>query len=194
MSLSRTDRRKRYRQQLRRAVARGIVQVPNACEECGSPGDPSLGWTNDRGLAAWCADADSGDVHKARWLCPCCHSDAERARLPSEERRRRRRARDRTREAVRKGVLRVPDCCEICDGVPENVDAAHVNAKGLTAHHLDYSAVLSVIWVCSPCHGKIHRRQLSAAHRERYERIVARRSARSGDRASRRRRLRTAGA
>jgi hypothetical protein len=53
--------------------------------------------------------------------------------------------------AIREGVLVRPDACELCS-----------SKKGdwrtwlLHAHHEDYDRPLDVIWLCVPCHSRVH--------------------------------------
>ena len=49
--------------------------------------------------------------------------------------------------AVRDGLLIRPSVCDNCG-----------SGGRIQAHHPDYSRPMSVIWVCSLCHGDIHRR------------------------------------
>lgn len=50
--------------------------------------------------------------------------------------------------AVRDGRLHKPDRCSACGA------AGH-----LEGHHPDYEKPLEVKWLCTPCHGKAHRRR-----------------------------------
>ena len=56
------------------------------------------------------------------------------------------RAHEIVAKAVRDGFLTKPKKCECCPTVGEK----------LHAHHADYSKPLSVIWLCNPCHSKLH--------------------------------------
>jgi len=49
--------------------------------------------------------------------------------------------------AVRRGEIKKPNACQLCDSVTE-----------LDAHHVDYGRPLDVIWVCHSCHGRVHRK------------------------------------
>lgn len=49
-------------------------------------------------------------------------------------------------EMVRRGAINKKSKCEHCH-----------SAERLDAHHPDYSKPLEVIWLCRPCHMKIHR-------------------------------------
>ena len=48
--------------------------------------------------------------------------------------------------AVKKGILQRPDCCERCDS----------DARPPQAHHPDYNKRLEVQWLCPSCHSLIH--------------------------------------
>ena len=50
------------------------------------------------------------------------------------------------RRAIKSGKITKPDRCQICGKVGE-----------VQAHHEDYNKPLEVIFVCSNCHGMIHR-------------------------------------
>lgn len=54
-------------------------------------------------------------------------------------------ARRRLNDAIRKGRIKKPICCEHC-GLMEK----------LHGHHEDYSKPLEVIWLCPTCHSKLH--------------------------------------
>lgn len=51
--------------------------------------------------------------------------------------------------AVFKGELERSEKCQVCGCVHRNIQA----------HHYDYSKPLEVIWVCTGCHGWIHRKR-----------------------------------
>lgn len=53
-----------------------------------------------------------------------------------------------TERAIKKGDLVRPKTCELCQG----------NENGIEAHHVDYGKPYDVIWLCSICHGKAHRK------------------------------------
>lgn len=55
--------------------------------------------------------------------------------------------RRRARYAASAGILIKPDVCEICNENDHQVEG----------HHSDYSKPLDVIWVCRPCHMRLHR-------------------------------------
>lgn len=56
--------------------------------------------------------------------------------------------------ALRNGTLTRPDVCESCGMVPPPFASGKA---AIEAHHPDYARPLSVIWVCHPCHIKIHK-------------------------------------
>lgn len=59
------------------------------------------------------------------------------------------RARHLANVAVRLGFLKRPTTCPKC----RRTDL------GIHAHHKDYSKPLDVLWFCSECHGKLHRKK-----------------------------------
>ena len=48
-------------------------------------------------------------------------------------------------QAIRKGILTRPSECSSCQ-----------TTGRIEGHHSDYTKPLEVIWVCTPCHNKIH--------------------------------------
>lgn len=54
-------------------------------------------------------------------------------------------ARQAVNTAVKKGSIKKPECCQMCDG-----------DEDLQAHHIDYSQPLKVYWLCRACHSKAH--------------------------------------
>ena len=52
-------------------------------------------------------------------------------------------------DAVRRGRIQKPNCCEICGTEPGKMH--------LHAHHADYSKPLEVVWLCRLCHAKAGR-------------------------------------
>lgn len=57
-------------------------------------------------------------------------------------------ARSLANRAVDLGFLSRPDYCSECGG----------KGWGIHAHHEDYNKPLEVIWLCTDCHGKKHRK------------------------------------
>ena len=49
------------------------------------------------------------------------------------------------RNAIKKGILKRPDKCELCG-----------NKGDIIAHHENYYQPLKVVWLDKPCHRKIH--------------------------------------
>lgn len=49
--------------------------------------------------------------------------------------------------AIRRGDVIKAECCQICE-IKTDLDA----------HHVDYGKPLDVLWLCSKCHGKVHRK------------------------------------
>lgn len=60
---------------------------------------------------------------------------------------RRRFVRAATQKAIRQGELKKGPCCHLCADRTDHVEA----------HHMDYGKPLHVLWLCRPCHGKVHR-------------------------------------
>lgn len=56
-------------------------------------------------------------------------------------------AQSKAHYAKRRGVLKIPNRCEVCESTPPE----HM-------HHHDYSRPLDVVWVCTKCHGVLHRK------------------------------------
>lgn len=54
----------------------------------------------------------------------------------------------KVKSAVDRGLLIKPNACQIC---------GKTNCE-IQGHHHDYSKPLDVIWVCTECHGKLHRK------------------------------------
>lgn len=57
-------------------------------------------------------------------------------------------AHNKVKKAINKGLLIKSDICQIC---------GKTNCE-IQGHHHDYSKPLDVIWVCTECHGKLHRK------------------------------------
>lgn len=62
--------------------------------------------------------------------------------------RHKRNAQNKLKRAIKNGSVIKPNKCEICGKTNCNIEG----------HHYDYSKPLSVIWVCTECHGKLHRK------------------------------------
>lgn len=58
-----------------------------------------------------------------------------------------RQAHFKVENALKRGSLNSPNKCEVCGKI--NCD--------IEAHHYDYSKQLDVIWLCTECHGKVHK-------------------------------------
>ena len=54
-------------------------------------------------------------------------------------------ARAKLRYAVKKGEIKKPVRCEVCE-----------EAKPLQGHHPDYNKPLEVVWLCTGCHADSH--------------------------------------
>jgi hypothetical protein len=67
-------------------------------------------------------------------------------------------ARQAVKTALKRGVLKKAEACELCDAV-----------GNIEAHHIDYSKPLLVFWLCDSCHGQAHRKghALNPANHER---------------------------
>lgn len=50
--------------------------------------------------------------------------------------------------AILAGKIIKSNCCSLCGKTECNIEG----------HHYDYSKPLNVIWVCTECHGKLHRK------------------------------------
>ena len=58
-----------------------------------------------------------------------------------------RNAQNKLKRAIQNGSVIKPNKCEICGKI--NCD--------IEGHHYDYSKPLDVIWLCTECHGKVHK-------------------------------------
>lgn len=56
-------------------------------------------------------------------------------------------ARRKINAAVRKGLIKRAECCEVCD-----------KRGPVDAHHIDYARPIDVTWLCEACHGESHRK------------------------------------
>lgn len=70
---------------------------------------------------------------------------ASRKRYPEKEK-----ARTTLNAAVQRGLIVKPDNCTRCD--------QPASGRRMQAHHPDYLQPLAVTWLCSLCHGKLHRK------------------------------------
>lgn len=59
----------------------------------------------------------------------------------------RRYSRMAVQKALKSGEMRKALCCNLCN-----------EKRMLEAHHIDYGQPFSVMWLCSTCHGKAHRK------------------------------------
>lgn len=57
-------------------------------------------------------------------------------------------ARREVAKALKEGRLQRPSCCDLCT----------LEHSKLEAHHVDYGKPLSIYWLCSMCHGVVHRK------------------------------------
>lgn len=71
------------------------------------------------------------------------------------------RAKEIVNEAVAAGKITRPTSCGKCGLSPA---PKRNGSSRIQAHHADYSAPLSVAWLCEPCHMKEHRRTPTPAH------------------------------
>lgn len=60
------------------------------------------------------------------------------------------------RDAVKRGLLQKPLCCEECRGP--------FPARLLIGHHDDYARPLDVRWLCNLCHRRWHKRHGKGAN------------------------------
>ncbi len=59
----------------------------------------------------------------------------------------RRKATSKVNNAINKGLLIKPNKCNKC---------SNPNGRRIEGHHMDYNKPLEVIWLCHPCHRKLH--------------------------------------
>lgn len=64
--------------------------------------------------------------------------------------------------AIEDGELVRPEICEVCD----------CQHSEMQAHHTNYGDPLNVIWVCPPCHAKIHASKEHALNPANYEQTI----------------------
>lgn len=62
------------------------------------------------------------------------------------------RAHNRVQRAVKRGLIKRPDACELCGKVPEKTAAGRSGIQG--HHHKGYQFPLDVQWVCGTCHSR----------------------------------------
>lgn len=67
------------------------------------------------------------------------------------------RARAAVSKAIRQGDLVRPKVCSVCGR----------RRKKILAHHDDYNKPLAVRWMCTKCHGQVHRFDRAPAHKRR---------------------------
>jgi hypothetical protein len=60
------------------------------------------------------------------------------------------RAHAAVQKAIADGTMVRPGHCEECGNGPSN-------DRGILAHHDDYNKPLAVRWLCTGCHGRVHR-------------------------------------
>ena len=65
-----------------------------------------------------------------------------------KENREKRNAHSRVQRAIENGLLIKPSTCQICGKCECEIQG----------HHHDYSKPLDVVWVCTECHGKLHKK------------------------------------
>lgn len=51
-------------------------------------------------------------------------------------------------KALKEGRIQRPACCDLCT----------LEHSNLEAHHVDYGNPLSIYWLCSTCHGVVHKK------------------------------------
>ena len=99
------------------------------------------------GLQAWCRNCRREYAReyarKSRDLV--AHRKSQRRYL--EKNKHKRMAHSAVKIAIKQGVMIVPLWCQRCHCVSD-----------LEAHHEDYSKPLEVVWLCTTCHGLIHRK------------------------------------
>lgn len=72
----------------------------------------------------------------------------EQQRKWGKENRYKRNAHTKLKRAIEKGIITRPQYCQIC---------GKTNCK-IQGHHYDYNKPLDVIWVCTECHGNLHKK------------------------------------
>ena len=120
-----------------------------SCSKCGEPKPSSEFGLRKRsadGLQSWCRDC----LREYQRDYARNHRDPARHREAQQRYRTRNRqklaAHQAVRHAVRACEIVVPVWCQSCRCVTE-----------LEAHHHDYRKPLEVKWLCTTCHGHVHR-------------------------------------
>lgn len=73
---------------------------------------------------------------------------AEVRRRYQEKNRHKTRARQITRRAIKAGRIPVPETCQACREKQDRIEC----------HHLDYDQPMVVLFLCTRCHGLVHRK------------------------------------
>src|SRR5208282_6622436 len=111
-----------------------------ACPQCGT-GIPAGSHWQRKFCSDACRTAFWIKENRERWL-KTLHRNHRQARGKHYAQSLAREAVDR---ALRRGKMTKPDTCSRC------------GASGvIEGHHSDYSKVLEVVWLCSPCHREEH--------------------------------------
>ena len=140
------------------------------CTACHAKMAPSKFYTNDTksGRTSMCKDCLRARAlaYREKNLDRCRAQERSRKQRPSELSAARGRVQQYRRDyperikagaivtsAIRNGTLRRPASCSNCGGEGVRLDA----------HHFDYSAPLKVLWLCRPCHARLHQELRRAA-------------------------------
>ncbi len=103
-----------------------------------------------------CARTDSRRHYQAKWAEDPAWVERQRARgrdkyhrlyAGKPQKHPHQPAHGAIRNAIRDGRLVKPTACTICNGSNDRIEG----------HHPDYKKPLAVIWLCSRCHGLVHR-------------------------------------
>lgn len=163
---------------------RGVIKMKKRCYKCNQEYDTSNFYKNKKGkdgLESWCKSCCIERVHKYREnnIDKILLHDRERGRTekrkeankkrllelkeinPEEYKKKEylRTLKDRqkhhrnniylqVKRAINNGTIIKQELCEIC----KTNKAGH-------AHHEDYNKPLQVVWLCTKCHGIIHRKE-----------------------------------
>lgn len=87
-------------------------------------------------------------TQKARVAGTFIQSSPEVRKRWAQRNRHKRRAEQLASNAQKKGLLKKPETCQRC----------HLKTEALSKHHPDYSLPTTVQWLCSACHGFVHRK------------------------------------